>query len=289
VTFVRQGESGPAGGVYTGTISPDGLSIRGTTSWYQPGWLWTAHMMGHAQPDGGEPPHGRHGDYAQTETPLADNWNTAGCGFTDTATLDVSAPTRLTRIALWYNWAAGERGVRYTISSRQGQLGGRALIRGSCDPYQGAWCEARDTPNVDLAPGRYRFQVERGALCQNGGSGGQGFIRAWGLGRGAVSVEQESHAVVSLAGTWSANDGGTYVIRQEGDRISWTGTSGDGGRSFINDFQGRIVGDQILGHFEDRPGAAVYSRGDLVLRVEGPNRFVMVSPSGGFGGSVWTR
>jgi hypothetical protein len=103
------------------------------------------------------------------------------------------------------------------------------------------------------------------------------------------SGKQPPAAVVSIAGTWSANDGGTYVIRQNGDRVTWTGTSGDGGRSWINDFQGQIQGDQIVGHFQDEPGHVQHSQGDLVLRIESSKRIVMVTPGGGFGGSVWTR
>src|SRR5665213_158947 len=79
-----------------------------------------------------------------TEALLFDNWNTGGCGLTDTATLDLAAPTHLARVSLWYNWQAGERGVNYSVSSGRRQVGGGTLTRGSCDPYQSAWCEARD-------------------------------------------------------------------------------------------------------------------------------------------------
>ncbi|MGA0599631.1 hypothetical protein ACO2Q3_02895 [Caulobacter sp. KR2-114] len=293
VTFRRDGVSGPAGGTYTGTLAADGRTIVGTASWYQPGWVWRAVIGDRADRDHGGPD--RTHREAQTppvsEVQLADTWNTGGCGFTDTATLDLGQSVRLSRISLWYNWQPGEREVRYTVSLHGRQVGGGVLTRGDCDPYQGAWCEARDTPDADLQAGQYRFQLERGHLCQNGGSGGAGFIRAWGYPTGG-SVEQrreDARPAVSLSGVWSGNDGGRYVVRQDGDRIRWTGVSGDGGRTFINDFEGRIEGDRIIGHFQDRPGAAVHSSGDLVLRIEGPDRFVMVTPSGGFGGSVWTR
>ena len=196
----------------------------------------------------------------------------------------------MARVSLWYNWQAGERGVNYSVSSGRRQVGGGTLTRGSCDPYQSAWCEARDTLGVDLDPGRYRFQLDSARLCQNGGSGGAGFIKAWGFATaGSVEQSRDVHPAINLAGTWAGNDGGTYVVRQDRDRISWTGKSGDGGRTFVNDFKGQIRGNQIVGHFQDRPGAAIHSNGDLVLRIEGPDRFVMVTPSGGFGGSVWTR
>ena len=292
VTFRREGQSGPAGGTYTGALAPDGRTIIGAASWYQPGWVWKAVIQGgghrHDGDDGDHPPW--QGGEPATETLLFDNWNTGGCGLTDTATLDLAAPIHLARVSLWYNWQAGERGVNYSVSSGRRQVGGGTLTRGSCDPYQSAWCEARDTLGVDLDPGRYRFQLDSARLCQNGGSSGAGFIKAWGYATaGSVEQSRDVHPAINLAGTWAGNDGGTYVVRQNGDRISWTGTSGDGGRTFVNDFKGQIRGNQIVGHFQDRPGAAIHSNGDLVLRIEGPDRFVMVTPSGGFGGSVWTR
>lgn len=289
VTFRRDGVSGPAGGTYTGTLAGDGRTIVGAGSWYQPGWVWKAVI-------GGRPGDGAHrsdqGEAASSasEVKLTDTWNTAACGFTDTATLDLDQPIHLTRVSLWYNWQAGEHEIRYTVNRDGSEFGGGVLTRGDCDPYQAAWCEARDTPDTDLDAGRYSLRLEGGRLCQNSGSNGTGFIRAWGRRSGGSAEERhDAPAVVSLAGTWAGNDGGRYVVRQDGDRITWTGASGDGGRTFINDFEGRIEGDRIIGHFQDRPGAAVYSSGDLVLRIEGPNRFVMVTPSGGFGGSVWTR
>jgi hypothetical protein len=195
VTFVRQGVSGPAGGIYTGRISADGRSIRGTASWYQPGWEWTARIGGGAagqETVSGqtqayrEPDHDSHDRHAPPprEAQLSDNWNTAACGFTDTATLDLGGATRLTRITLWYNWRAGETAVNYVVTSGGRQVGAGTLHRGSCDPYQGAWCEAQDGLSADFDAGHYRLRLESARLCQNGGSDGAGFIRAWGYRSG---------------------------------------------------------------------------------------------------------
>jgi hypothetical protein len=94
--------------------------------------------------------------------------------------LDVASPLHLSRIDLWFNWQAGERSVTYTVSADGQAFGGGTLTRGDCDPYQGAWCVARDAPDIDLAPGRYEIRAARAGLCQNGGSGGAGFIKAYG-------------------------------------------------------------------------------------------------------------
>ncbi len=109
-----------------------------------------------------------------------DNWNTSGCGSTDTAILDVNRPMQLDRIQLWFNWRANERTVNYRVYFQGREIGGGTLRRGDCDPYQAAWCAADDSPASSLAPGRYTFRLDRAALCQNSGSGGAGFIRAWG-------------------------------------------------------------------------------------------------------------
>lgn len=115
-----------------------------------------------------------------TEVLLADTWNTAACGFTDTASFSLATPVRLSRFALWYNWRAGESQVRFTVALNGQAAGQGVLTRGDCDPYQGAWCEARGAPAAQIPAGRYTFRLESARVCQNAASGGAGFIRAWG-------------------------------------------------------------------------------------------------------------
>jgi hypothetical protein len=115
--------------------------------------------------------------------PLRDNWNTAACGFTDTATLDVDSPMRLDRFELWVNWLSGEQSMAYRVFRDGEEIGGGQVERADCDPYQSAWCVASDSPAAELDPGRYEFRIERSAICQNDASDGWGFIRAWGVWR----------------------------------------------------------------------------------------------------------
>jgi hypothetical protein len=110
---------------------------------------------------------------------LVNNWNTGACGFTDTATLAIGQPVHLSRIELWYNWQPNEVSVGYTVFFNGQAIGSGNLSRASCDPYQQAWCVAQDAPDTDMSPGTYTFRTERPRVCQNGGSGGQGFIRAY--------------------------------------------------------------------------------------------------------------
>jgi hypothetical protein len=127
---------------------------------------------------------------------LSDNWNTAGCGFTGSAQMNLVQPAYVERVTLWYNWAAGETSLPYELSRGGSVLRSGEFRRGSCDPYQTAWCEATDTIRVKLAPGSYTFTTARKRVCQNGGSNGAGFIRVTGrtgLGGGeAPSAETET-------------------------------------------------------------------------------------------------
>jgi hypothetical protein len=134
------------------------------------------------------------------ESVLVDNWNTAGCSYTDSAPLSVTSSVHLKRIDLWFNWNTDETSLSYTLMSGNQKVTSGTLSRGDCDPYQASWCVARGKPDVDLAPGEYTVQVESARVCQNGGSGGKGFIKAYGepasgsvqTGTSASSSDSES-------------------------------------------------------------------------------------------------
>lgn len=111
---------------------------------------------------------------------IFDNWNTATCDVTDTATLSLSTPARLDRLDIWYKWGPNETSVAYTVSNGTHVIGGGNLVRAECDPYQTSWCVARDEPGADIPAGTYTFRIANAQVCQNSGSAGQGFIRAYG-------------------------------------------------------------------------------------------------------------
>jgi hypothetical protein len=114
---------------------------------------------------------------------LSENWNTAACDFTDVATLALARPTNLQRVDIWYRWAANETSVHYSVSQDGAAVAEGDLTRAECDPYQTAWCVARVEPGADLQPGTYVFRTAHARICQNAGSRGQGFIRAFGTSR----------------------------------------------------------------------------------------------------------
>ena len=109
------------------------------------------------------------------------NWNTAACGFTDRAGFYLQRPTRLTAIELWYHWGQHESEVRYELYQNDRFIKRGRLMRAGCDPYQEAWCEARDNIGIDLGRGYVEVRTERAKLCQNNQSNGEGFIHAYGM------------------------------------------------------------------------------------------------------------
>lgn len=144
------------------------------------------------------------------ETTLADNWNSAGCSYTDTAELDISAPVHLKRVELWFNWQQDETSLGYTMTSGSEKVTSGTLTRGSCDPYQASWCIAQAAPNIDLAPGHYVIQVESARVCQNGGSGGKGFIKAYGeAASGAVQTGTSNQSASSESASSSEASSGS--------------------------------------------------------------------------------
>jgi hypothetical protein len=192
------------GGRYFGALGCDGRTITGSASWYASGTTWsgTISRSDAAHRDDGEqrgpgPTIDTHGDtslgqgsigghhddfatHSGEATKFYDNWNTGGCGATDRAVLDIDRPTRLERIEIWFNWSQGETRIPYDVLSQGRVIASAVLIRGDCDPYQAAWCVAQDSPASTVGPGRYVFRLARAGVCQNGGSGGAGFIRAFG-------------------------------------------------------------------------------------------------------------
>lgn len=116
---------------------------------------------------------------AAAETPLYDNWNPAACSGTDRSRFEVGVPIRVDRIEVWYNWKAGERSVAFRLEKDGTTIVQGTMARGSCDPYQSAWCVATWAPGVDFDTGIYTIVLARPAVCVNGGSNG-GFIRVWG-------------------------------------------------------------------------------------------------------------
>jgi hypothetical protein len=96
----------------------------------------------------------------------------------------------------------------------------------------------------------------------------------------------------SLTGTWIANDGGMYFLRQIGDALWWLGLSGGllhPGLQFCNVFHASVSGSAVTGEWSDVPRGAASGRGTLTLRPAGEDQLLRVAESGGYGASIWRR
>jgi hypothetical protein len=101
-----------------------------------------------------------------------------------------------------------------------------------------------------------------------------------------------------LTGTWAADDGGIYCVRQLGDTLWWACLSAESplgsadfhlGLAFSNVFAGTVSATAISGGWADVPKGNVFNSGTIALEVRSASELVRQSATGGFGGSRWTR
>ena len=93
----------------------------------------------------------------------------------------------------------------------------------------------------------------------------------------------------SLTGSWLANDGGTYRLRQVGNTIWWVGMSGDDGKSWTHAFHGVRNGNVVNGRWADVNGPM--GSGALTLQVRGNGTHLLrtAATGSGFSGTRWRR
>ncbi len=92
----------------------------------------------------------------------------------------------------------------------------------------------------------------------------------------------------TMDGTWKANDGGTYYVRQVGNQVWWFGESKKNG--FSNVFRGNRSGNTVTGMWADIKGGT--GSGTLTFVISGTNSvggWKKQSATGGFGGSIWFK
>jgi len=91
---------------------------------------------------------------------------------------------------------------------------------------------------------------------------------------------------VNLTGAWKDDNGVTYCLRQIGNRLFWRM---DDRPRVHNVFYGIMENENITGEWADLPGGQMVGNGTLVLKIESNNRFVKISQTANYLGSVWTR
>ena len=95
-----------------------------------------------------------------------------------------------------------------------------------------------------------------------------------------------------LTGAWSADDAGTYFVRQVGNTVWWLGLSVDEGVSFANVFRGTLQNGQVSGTWADIPLGQTSNSGSLtVLSNQGRSSttWTRAGDAGAFGGSSWQK
>jgi len=118
-----------------------------------------------------------------------------------------------------------------------------------------------------------------------------------------VSPLDAKRRPISVTGTWSANDGGTYWIHQIGSCVWWTGFSGPldtaiMGKSFSNVLVGSITSSsgllRLFGYWADVPRGVASGTGTLRLQIKQdsvgkPRSLTRVTATGGFRATVWKK
>ena len=95
-----------------------------------------------------------------------------------------------------------------------------------------------------------------------------------------------------LTGVWSADDAGTYYVRQIDNTVWWLGLSVDEGRTFANVFRGTLQNGQISGQWSDIPLGQTSNSGALALNSGSgalATSWQRASESGGFSGANWNK
>lgn len=164
---------------------------------------------------------------------LFENWNTDACGYIESATFELHTPAHLDQIQVWYHWRGRESSVPYTLWHDSQAIRTGVLYRAECDPFQEAWCVARDSVDLDVGPGAYMVRTERQRVCQNGASGGGGFVRVFGY-PSRVGGERRRDFGHLAADVWHIEEG-------VNGRVVWAGTWTRRGRSDVFDAVWRNV------------------------------------------------
>lgn len=108
----------------------------------------------------------------------------------------------------------------------------------------------------------------------------------------ALAFAAPAHALCeapkTMTGTWKANDGGTYHVREAGTTVWWLGEGKNGG--FTNLFRGTRNGNTVTGSWADIKGGT--GSGLLSLTISGSKSvlgFKQKSSTGGFSGTIWYK
>jgi hypothetical protein len=115
-------------------------------------------------------------------------------------------------------------------------------------------------------------------------------VRRWRRALVLAALAWPVLCAADLTGTWYCDDGGTYYLRQLGERLYWYGERSDVNPAWSNVLVGTVRGQGAEGQWVDVPKGQASGKGEIQLRIgAGNNTLEAIRKTGGFGGSRWTR
>lgn len=155
------------------------------------------------------------------------------CSLTGTAKFTLGKAMQVSLLQVWYNWAAGESVITYTLEKDGGQFAAGSMVRADCDPYQGNWCNGNQAINKEFPAGSYELTLSNAKMCLEPGK--TGAVRLYGKApasspAGSVAVPAGVPAHLSgciYTGSWST-DWGAMELLQEGSKVTGTYTHDSG-------------------------------------------------------------
>ena len=188
-------------------------------------------------------------------------------------------------------WFQGNNKGHYAVQrsgnkvQMKGFLNGKPfnLITGT---IQGNIINASWKNYCNSSTGTLKLRIEGNKLTKIGGT--PGFNTSWSPSQRPSDYRTSSpdcNSVSNLSGTWRGNRAGTYVIRQTGNIISWTGR----GNNFSNIFIGQRSGNMVTGFWQDTAGSQTQNSGQLTFKVVNGSTLQRVNHTGALGNSSWSR
>ncbi len=221
---------------------------------------------------------------------------------------DRSRPTPLTLLRV--TGGGSGRTYFYSFIASPGELS--VFMRNSCGSALGfgasaVFEEENGTPLLDISPGaaypdrpqqatrNKSFSQSTPVILSVTHFGSEASGCSYQIDLSGTSARQITNssaapvATIDLSGQWQGNDGGIYYIRQVGNRVWWSGESANNGGDWSNVFQGTVAGTRLTGNWADVPKGTSRQSGSLNLQLNSANRLSIVSQTGGFSGTEWTR
>lgn len=114
------------------------------------------------------------------------------------------------------------------------------------------------------------------------------------ISNGFIATASAECLLNELSGVWKGNDGGTYYVQQDGNKVWWIGASNfREGTGFSNVFEGQRDGNLVTGKWAGVPMGKTRNNGELSVICNyvngGDDTLTITSSSGGFGGTVISK